>query len=240
MASAKRQRPHHFPRPPPGGRPEQKARQAEGEKGKDTMKGGVVKRMVHDLQDGPCVSLPRRGCKASANDTLVARRAKPSRRWSSLAHHPLEPPPAPACSAHNAPPSPPLPSSPPSPLLLTSSSGADHPSPPLRTPSSVTFPCSCLLLPQISGIDCALDSSGPVRQTRHMSWRAATSTSAVVRDRDRRPGCAVRGADGALEIAVRVNATGKVRLFPITRRGAGEGERRRHAQPRRAPPPGPN
>lgn len=80
----------------------------------------------------------------------------------------------------------PLPSSPPSPLLLTSSSGADHPSPPLRTPSSVTFPCSCFLLPQISGIDCALDSSGPVRQTRHMSWRAATSsTSAVVRDRDR-------------------------------------------------------
>lgn len=120
-------------------------------------------------------------------------------------------------------PSPPL--EPPFPLLLTSSSGADHPSPALRTPSSVSFPCSCLLLPQISGIDCALDSSGPVRQTRHMSWRAAASTSAVVRDRDRRPGCAVRGADGALEIAVRVNATGKVRLFPSTRRGAGEGER---------------
>lgn len=99
---------------PPGGGGRSKRRGRRRGKGKDTMKGGVVKRMVHDLQDGPCVSLPRRGCKASANDTLVAEQAKPSRRWSSLAHHPLEPtPPAPACSAHNAPPSPraPLPPS---------------------------------------------------------------------------------------------------------------------------------
>lgn len=92
---------------PPGGGGRSKRRGSRRGKGKDTMKGGVVKRMVHDLQDGPCVSLPRRGCKASANDALVAEHAKPSRRWSSLAHHPLEPsPPAPACSAHNAPPSP--------------------------------------------------------------------------------------------------------------------------------------
>lgn len=132
---------------PPGGGGRSKRRGRRRGKGKDTMKGGVVKRMVHDLQDGPCVSLPRRGCKASANDTLVAEQAKPSRRWSSLAHHPLEP--TPPCSSMLGTQRSPLPSSPPSPLLLTSSSGADHPSPPLRTPSSVTFPCLLAAPPDI-------------------------------------------------------------------------------------------
>lgn len=140
-----------FSTPPPGGRPEQKAKQAEGEKGKDTMKGGVVKRMVHDLQDGPCVSLPRRGCKASANDTLVARRAKPSRRWSSLAHHPLERPPAPACSAHNAPPSPPLPSSPPSPSFSHRALGQTTPRLPSAHPLLCHFPAPACCSPRYLG-----------------------------------------------------------------------------------------
>lgn len=140
--------------------------------GKET-KGGVVKRMVHDLQDGPCVSLPRRGCKASANDTLVAGGPSP------IAGHRLHPWPHPLeplleHARHTTSPSP---------LLLTTSSGADHPSMPssasLRLPSHTLFCGISLLLPQISGIDCALDSSGPVRQTRHMSWRVATSISTV-------------------------------------------------------------
>lgn len=237
MASAKTQRPHHFSRPP-GGRPEQKARQAEGEgQGYDEGVSSNAWFMI-------CRMVRVSACLDAAARRRPMTLLSPSRPspvgWSSLAHHPLEP--TPPCSSMLGTQRSPLPSSPLSPLLLTSSSGADHPSPPLRTPSSVTFPCSCLLLPQISGIDCALDSSGPVRQTRHMSWRAATSsTSAVVRDRDRptrlrcarcgwRPGNRRQG-----------ECDGKSPLVSHHEGSRGGEEDGRHAQPREAPPPpGPN
>lgn len=229
-----------FSTPPPGGRPEQKARQAEGEKGKDTMKGGVVKRMVHDLQDGPCVSLPRRGCKASANDTLVARRAKPSRRWSSLAHHPLEPPP---CSSMLGTQRSPLPSPPLEPPLPPPSHIELWGRPPLASPPHTLF-CDISLLLLAAPPDiwdrlrfgflgtCETDPSHVVARCDVDIRRCQRSRPTTRLRRARcgwRPGNRRQG-----------ECDGKSPLVSHHEEGSREGERRRHAQPRRAPPPGPN
>lgn len=119
MASAKRQRRHHFPRPPEGGRPEQKARQAEGRRARIRRRGVssnawfMICRMVRvsacldaAARRRPMTLLsPSRPSPVGAGHRLHTTHSNPppcpsmlGTQRSPLPSPPLEPPPPPSFS----------------------------------------------------------------------------------------------------------------------------------------------
>lgn len=243
MASAKRQRRHHFPRPP-GGRPEQKARQAEGRRARIRRRG---------VSSNAWFMICRMVRVSACLDAAARRRPmtllSPSRPSPVGAGHRLHtthsnPPPCSSMLGTQRSPLPSPPLEPPSPLPPPS-----HVKlwgrPPLASPPHTLF-CDISLLLLAAPPDiwdrlrfgflgtCETDPSHVVARCDVVDIRRC-QRSRPTTTRLRRVRCGWR-----LEIAVRVNATGKARLFSHHEGSQpGRGERRRHAQPRGAPPPPP-